>query len=227
MDEGLIQVQAMAARIACLRMTAQRLKALHDSVEHACCLPARSQWDRKAAAKKSTDRMALPKTCSSAGWAEVRRVPSARSAVESGAAGFRSRADGAPPTAVLRDERKAARLHTKPTYPITGISAGAKEVDSGGPRWGRGGPAAGASDIGASAEEARALEGIGHCSSAPPRRQPRRSRHARAAGTRDLRAHRSPSRLARPRSPPPPPHQDSTAASKRRKPPAGATCSQA
>ena len=32
MDDGLIQVQAMAARIACLRMTAQHLKALHDSV---------------------------------------------------------------------------------------------------------------------------------------------------------------------------------------------------
>ncbi len=50
MDEGLIQVQAMATRIACLRMTAQHLKALHDSVEQACRLPARSQWDRKAAA---------------------------------------------------------------------------------------------------------------------------------------------------------------------------------
>ncbi|HEX9542073.1 MAG TPA: hypothetical protein VGA04_28415 [Streptosporangiaceae bacterium] len=227
MDEGLIQVQAMAARIACLRMTAQRLKALHDSVEHACCLPARSQWDRKAAAKKSTDRMALPKTCSSAGWAEVRRVPSARSAVESGAAGFRSRADGAPPTAVLRDERKAARLHTKPTYPITGISAGAKEVDSGGPRWGRGGPAAGASDIGAPAEEARALEGIGHCSLLLHDGNPgEAATHVRQALAIYERIG-APSRLARPRSPPPPPHQDSTAASKRRKPPAGATCSQA
>jgi DNA-binding GntR family transcriptional regulator len=50
MDEGLIQVQAMAARVACLRMTAQHLKALQDSVEYASCLPARSQWDRKAAA---------------------------------------------------------------------------------------------------------------------------------------------------------------------------------
>ena len=50
MDEGLIQIHAMAARLACLRMTAQHLKALHDSIEHASCLPARSQWDRKAAA---------------------------------------------------------------------------------------------------------------------------------------------------------------------------------
>lgn len=38
-DEGLIQIQAMAARIACLQMTALHLKALHDSVDHASCLP--------------------------------------------------------------------------------------------------------------------------------------------------------------------------------------------
>ena len=50
MDEGLIQIQVMATRLACLRMTAQHLAALHDSVEHASRLPARSQWDRKAAA---------------------------------------------------------------------------------------------------------------------------------------------------------------------------------
>ncbi len=55
MDEGLIQVQAMATRIACLRMTARHLKALHDSIECASCLPGRSQWDRKVAARwKST-----------------------------------------------------------------------------------------------------------------------------------------------------------------------------
>ena len=50
MDEELIQAQAMAARIVCLRMTAQHLKTLHDSVDQASRLPARSQWDRKAAA---------------------------------------------------------------------------------------------------------------------------------------------------------------------------------
>jgi hypothetical protein len=50
MDEGLIQAQVMAARIACLRMTAEQLKTLHRSVEHASGLPARSQWDRTAAA---------------------------------------------------------------------------------------------------------------------------------------------------------------------------------
>ncbi len=32
------------------RMTALHLTALHDSIERACCLVARSQWDRKAAA---------------------------------------------------------------------------------------------------------------------------------------------------------------------------------
>ena len=57
MDEGLIQVQAMAARVACLRMTAQHLKALQDSVEYASCLPARSQWDRKAAAHAEIFRL--------------------------------------------------------------------------------------------------------------------------------------------------------------------------
>jgi hypothetical protein len=50
MDEELIQAQATAARIVCLRMTAQHLKTLHDSVDQASRLPARSQWDRKAAA---------------------------------------------------------------------------------------------------------------------------------------------------------------------------------
>lgn len=50
MDEGLIQVHAMATRIACLRITAPHLKALRDSVERASALPARSGWDRKAAA---------------------------------------------------------------------------------------------------------------------------------------------------------------------------------
>jgi hypothetical protein len=50
MDKGLIQIQATATRAACLRMTAQHLKALHDSVEQASRLPARPQWDSKAAA---------------------------------------------------------------------------------------------------------------------------------------------------------------------------------
>ncbi len=46
----MIQAQAMAARIACARMTTLDLRALHDSVERACRLAGRSQWDRKAAA---------------------------------------------------------------------------------------------------------------------------------------------------------------------------------
>jgi hypothetical protein len=50
MEEGMIQAQAMAARIACARMTMVHLTALHDSVERACGLAGRSQWGRKAAA---------------------------------------------------------------------------------------------------------------------------------------------------------------------------------
>jgi DNA-binding GntR family transcriptional regulator len=50
MEEGMIQAQAMAARIACARMTVLHLTELHDSVERACGLAARSQWDSKAAA---------------------------------------------------------------------------------------------------------------------------------------------------------------------------------
>jgi len=50
MDEELVQGQVMAVRIACRRMTAQRLEGLRQSVEQACVLPARFGWDRKAAA---------------------------------------------------------------------------------------------------------------------------------------------------------------------------------
>jgi DNA-binding GntR family transcriptional regulator len=50
MEEGMIQAQAMAARIACTRMTMLHLTELHDSVERACGLAARPQWDRKATA---------------------------------------------------------------------------------------------------------------------------------------------------------------------------------
>jgi DNA-binding GntR family transcriptional regulator len=49
-DDQLIQVCAMAVRVACRRMTPRYLKALHDSVEQACCLPSRFDWDRKVAA---------------------------------------------------------------------------------------------------------------------------------------------------------------------------------
>ena len=50
MDEELIGVCALATRIACQRMTTPHLTALRASVEQARCLPARSAWDRKAAA---------------------------------------------------------------------------------------------------------------------------------------------------------------------------------
>ena len=43
-------MQSAAARIACQRMTAQHLNALHASVEQASCLSARHDWERKATA---------------------------------------------------------------------------------------------------------------------------------------------------------------------------------
>src|SRR5215469_4717270 len=54
MEEGMIQTQAMAARIACARMTMLHLTELQNSVERACRLSARSQWDLKAAAHAET-----------------------------------------------------------------------------------------------------------------------------------------------------------------------------
>jgi DNA-binding GntR family transcriptional regulator len=46
----LIETQVMAIRIACGQLTAPHLKALRDSVEQACCVPATFGWNRKAAA---------------------------------------------------------------------------------------------------------------------------------------------------------------------------------
>jgi DNA-binding GntR family transcriptional regulator len=57
MEEGMIQAQAMAVRLACARMTMLDLTELHDTVERACCLPARSQWDRKAVAHAEIFRL--------------------------------------------------------------------------------------------------------------------------------------------------------------------------
>src|SRR4029077_4087263 len=57
MEEGMMQAQAMAARIACARMTLLHLADLHESVERACRLTARSQWDRKAAAHAEIFRL--------------------------------------------------------------------------------------------------------------------------------------------------------------------------
>jgi DNA-binding GntR family transcriptional regulator len=50
MEEGMIQAQVMAARLACARMTAPHLGALQDSVDRACGLAGGSEWDRKATA---------------------------------------------------------------------------------------------------------------------------------------------------------------------------------
>ena len=49
LDDELIRVGALVAYAACRQMTPQYLQALHDSVEQACCLPSRFDWDRKAA----------------------------------------------------------------------------------------------------------------------------------------------------------------------------------
>jgi DNA-binding FadR family transcriptional regulator len=76
MDEGLIQVRA-ATRTACRQLTATHLKALHDSVDHASCFPARSDWERKAAAHAAIFGL----------LAEVADDP-AVAAVLTGAAGF-------------------------------------------------------------------------------------------------------------------------------------------
>ena len=53
----MIRAQAMAARIACARMTTVHLTELHASVERACGLRGRSQWDRKAAAHAEIFRL--------------------------------------------------------------------------------------------------------------------------------------------------------------------------
>ena len=50
MTGELIELQVSAARYACGQMTALHLKALHDSIEQACRIPAAFWWDRKAAA---------------------------------------------------------------------------------------------------------------------------------------------------------------------------------
>ena len=49
-EDALISLQSAASRIACMRMTAQQVKAVHASVEQASCLSARHDWERKATA---------------------------------------------------------------------------------------------------------------------------------------------------------------------------------
>jgi DNA-binding GntR family transcriptional regulator len=50
-DDELIRVCAVAARVACRRMTPRYLEALRANVEQARCLPSGFDWDRKAAAR--------------------------------------------------------------------------------------------------------------------------------------------------------------------------------
>lgn len=50
MTGELIELQVSAVRNAYGQMTALHLKALHDSIEQACRIPAEFWWDRKAAA---------------------------------------------------------------------------------------------------------------------------------------------------------------------------------
>jgi hypothetical protein len=50
MDDELIRVAGLAARVACRRMTAGYLRALSDSIEQVCGLPGTFAWDRKATA---------------------------------------------------------------------------------------------------------------------------------------------------------------------------------
>jgi hypothetical protein len=49
-EDELIRVCALTARVACQRMTPRHLKALGDSVEQACGMSTRYCWDRKATA---------------------------------------------------------------------------------------------------------------------------------------------------------------------------------
>jgi hypothetical protein len=50
MYEELMQVHGAATRIACVRITARHLAVLQDRIQYAAGLPARTAWDRRAAA---------------------------------------------------------------------------------------------------------------------------------------------------------------------------------
>jgi hypothetical protein len=53
-EDALISLQSAATRIACMRMTAQQVNALHASIEQASCLSARHDWERKAHRARGT-----------------------------------------------------------------------------------------------------------------------------------------------------------------------------
>jgi hypothetical protein len=73
--DELIGVCAVAARAACRGMTPRYLKALHDSVEQACCLPSGFDWDRKAAAHAEIVNLLADATGDPALAVLVRDVP--------------------------------------------------------------------------------------------------------------------------------------------------------
>ena len=50
MDDGLIEIQEMAVRTICGRLTAVQLQEMQRSVEQACLIPKHIGWDRKATA---------------------------------------------------------------------------------------------------------------------------------------------------------------------------------
>lgn len=54
MNDEMIELLAMATRIACAMITTPRLTALQASVNQASDIPARFSWDRKAAAHAET-----------------------------------------------------------------------------------------------------------------------------------------------------------------------------
>ena len=50
MDNGLIEMQAMAIRVICGRLTTAHLQGIRRSVEQACLIPKHLGWDRRATA---------------------------------------------------------------------------------------------------------------------------------------------------------------------------------
>ena len=75
MDDELIRVCTLATRVACQRMTPPHLKALRDSVEQACCLPARTAWDRKVTAHAEIANLLADATADPILALLVRNVP--------------------------------------------------------------------------------------------------------------------------------------------------------
>jgi DNA-binding FadR family transcriptional regulator len=87
MNDELIRAHVSATRVACGRVTARHLKALHDSVEQACRVPAAVRWERKAAAHAkvfnvladaANDPSIAPVLSSGAGLAYDLMVPAGR-----------------------------------------------------------------------------------------------------------------------------------------------------